>query len=44
MGIALSNHLMWDGAGFTLSLPKGERPFGYLSLVEKVRVLRDLSL
>jgi hypothetical protein len=44
IGIALSNHLERDGAGFTSSLPEGERPLGHLALVEKVRVLGGLIL
>jgi hypothetical protein len=36
-----SNHPMWDGVGFTLSLSRGEETpeVVHLALVEKVRVL-----
>jgi hypothetical protein len=33
MGAALSNYLVWDGAGFTPFLPEGERPLGRVVLL-----------
>jgi hypothetical protein len=33
IGTTLSNHLTWDGAGFTQSFSEGERPVGWGALL-----------